>query len=177
MENDNNQIKSDIGDLENGDEVKINNYANPNSSAQYPQQGQTQAQAPSTETILVNPSAAAPEMPSKEALDSIQNATTTPQSTINPQKTTVSAQIKQKPLIKPVDPVLVEKRLKARKKAVLGCFGGFFLIITVLLILSFIFIAQAHKGMNNPLEALLGVSQAGFVNGLIVFINIIFLDN
>lgn len=62
----------------------------------------------------------------------------------------------------------------ARKKAMLGCLGAFFGFLLIFLILAFIFLAQTSNEVS-PIAKLLGLNQAAFVNGLIVFIHIIFV--
>lgn len=81
----------------------------------------------------------------------------------------------QRPMgVKPAAPVK-PINLKARKRAILGCFSAFFAVIILLLVFSFIFIANADGASENPIAKLLNVNPTTFVNGLITFIHIIFL--
>lgn len=59
-------------------------------------------------------------------------------------------------------------------KALLGFLGIFGALVLIFLALSFVFVAQTDKD-TNPVARLLGVNEAGFVNGLITFIHVIFV--
>ncbi len=88
----------------------------------------------------------------------------------NPQVASVAQKVM------PASPKVVKPvNLKARKRAILGCFGAFFVTMILLLVFSFIFIANADGASENPIARLLGVDPTSFVNGLITFIHIIFL--
>lgn len=62
-----------------------------------------------------------------------------------------------------------------RRKALLGCMGAFVGTIVILLILSFVFLAQSDPQVQSPIAKLLGVEQASFINGLITFVHTIFV--
>lgn len=79
----------------------------------------------------------------------------------------------------PAQPVMKPEPKKtadpvARKKAILGCLGGFGAIAIIFLILSFIFVAQTGEG-ESPIAQLLGVDESSFVNSLITLIHIVFI--
>ncbi|MCX6734848.1 MAG: PKD domain-containing protein [Candidatus Peregrinibacteria bacterium] len=67
----------------------------------------------------------------------------------------------------PVDPA-------AKKKAILGCLGGFGGLMLIFLILSFVFLAQTGNG-TSPIAKLLGINEGVFINGLITFVHVIFI--
>ncbi len=69
------------------------------------------------------------------------------------------------------DPAMVEA---SKKKAILGCLGGFGSLMLIFLVLSFIFLAQTGNG-SSPIAKLLGVNEGVFINGLITFVHIIFI--
>lgn len=69
------------------------------------------------------------------------------------------------------DPALAEA---SKKKAILGCLGGFGSLMLIFLVLSFIFLAQTGNG-SSPIAKLLGVNEGVFINGLITFVHIIFI--
>lgn len=99
---------------------------------------------PSPNTAPVDPKAAAP---------------TTQQASTNAQKPATTT-----PPSSPIN----------KQKALLGCLGAFGGVMIILLILSFIFLAQAEGG-QSPIAKLLGVDQASFVNGLITFVHTVFI--
>lgn len=72
-----------------------------------------------------------------------------------------------KPSTIPTDPA-------AKKKAILGCLGGFGSLMLIFLVLSFIFLAQTGSG-TSPIAKLLGINEGVFINGLITFVHIIFI--
>ena len=111
-----------------------------------------QNQVPYSTFSQPNPSAPASDMPSQAV----------PAQTSDLKKTNNSQNIK------PVN-------LKARKRAILGCFVSFFFVLILLLVFSFIFIANSESASDNPIAKLLNVNATSFVNGLITFIHIIFL--
>ena len=76
--------------------------------------------------------------------------------------------------VAPKTPPVSAPNPAARKKVLLGCFGAFASIILILLILSFVFLAQSGEG-QNPIAKLLGVDQSIFINGLITFVHFIFI--
>ncbi|MFH1533415.1 MAG: PKD domain-containing protein [Nitrospirota bacterium] len=144
---------------------KINNYMN---DIKKPEDTK-----PSQETKPeVNPQAEAPSEPRPEPPKSADASAFSPK----PEGKTIG-QIKigsapAQPVIKPKpkktsDPV-------ARRKAILGCLGGFGAIAIIFLILSFIFVAQTGDG-ESPIAQLLGVNEASFVNSLITLIHIVFI--
>lgn len=60
------------------------------------------------------------------------------------------------------------------KKALFGCLGAFAAMMLILLILSFVFLAQSDAG-QSPIAKLLNIDQAAFINGLITFVHLIFV--
>ncbi len=82
------------------------------------------------------------------------------------------------PIAKPVTPVTktvpVPPDPAAKKKAILGCLGGFGGLMLIFLILSFVFLAQTGNG-TSPIAKLLGINEGVFINGLITFVHIIFI--
>ncbi len=134
-------------DINKTDGPVINNYQN-------------QAEKRTEETLplenkipTVNPSAEAPAMRIVEEKPELKN---------NPENAIFK---KDK---KPVNPV-------TRRKAILGCFGGFFVMIAIFVTLAFVFISQASSGKESSVAKLLGINQASFVNGLITLTNIAFI--
>ncbi|MDX9971064.1 MAG: PKD domain-containing protein [Candidatus Gracilibacteria bacterium] len=110
---------------------------------------------PPTTSSFTTYSAPSPRSTAPEAIN--RPPQVQPRVTATPQK-----------VVKPIN-------LKARKRAILGCFGAFFVTMILLLVFSFIFIANANGASENPIARLLGVDPTSFVNGLITFIHIIFL--
>lgn len=74
----------------------------------------------------------------------------------------------------PTKPAALPPNPGARRKAILGCLGAFGSLMLIFLVLAFVFLAQSGKG-PSPIAKLLGVNQAVFINGLIIFIHIIFI--
>lgn len=146
--------------IQSEDKPKINNYLNDIKKPAAP----TPVEQPA-----VNPTAPAPSEPPtpsepmpKEEMQIPPRSSVEPQ-TIGQVKTGVLA---TKPGVqkKPVNPA-------ARKKAILGCFGAFAFVVTIFLVMSFIFIGQSGGEVENPVAKLLGLDQAVFINGLITLIH------
>lgn len=82
------------------------------------------------------------------------------------------------PAAKPTTPTPVKSappmNPATKRKAIIGCLGAFGSLMLILLILSFIFLAQSGD-TQNPIAKLLGINQGVFINGLINFIHIIFI--
>ncbi|NIA02075.1 MAG: PKD domain-containing protein [Nitrospirae bacterium] len=141
---------------------KINNYMN---DIKKPEETK-----PSQETQPeVNPQAEAPSEPQPEPTKPKPEPTKPEGKTIGQVKI---GSAPAQPVIKPTskktsDPV-------ARRKAILGCLGGFGAIALIFLILSFIFVAQTGDG-ESPIAQLLGVNEASFVNSLITLIHVVFI--
>lgn len=76
------------------------------------------------------------------------------------------------PMTKPATPPPADPA--AKKKAILGCLGGFGGLMLIFLILSFVFLAQTGNG-TSPIAKLLGINEGVFINGLITFVHIIFI--
>lgn len=149
--------KSEIGstqDFEMGEEEtekpKINKYSGSSTSGNNPEQ--------TTDIKKIDPKAQAPE-PSPDYSNQSKNL----QWAKDQAKS--SANISEKN-IKPVDTA-------KRKKAILGCLGGFGAIVLIFLVLSFVFIGQS--GEDNPIAKLLGINAASFTNGLITLVHIVFI--
>lgn len=176
-----------INDIEMGDDDELSTGESQNLQNQPSQQNQQnlknssptntnqtpQANAFPVEPLKTNqnPASNIPKVniPSSVASPSFRpNPTPNPSSTFTPPNTASGVKT---PIQKPLKPV----NEKAKKRAILGCFGAFFLTMIFLLVFSFIFISNADGASENPIARLLGVDPTSFVNGLITFIHIIFL--
>lgn len=138
---------------------KINRYTQDIKEPQSPQ-----SVSPSSQP-RVQPTAAAPQAPEplKMPEPPKPQAQPIPQAPPTPLPTQPSATRS-----KPVDPA-------ARKKAIIGCLGAFGGLLLILLIMSFVFIAQSSLDQVSPIARLLGINQGSFINGLITFVHIIFI--
>ncbi|MBD3331153.1 PKD domain-containing protein [Candidatus Peregrinibacteria bacterium] len=179
-----NNPNRDNNDYEMGPEVddqpKINNYMN--KSPKNPQQTN---QEPTTNDV--NPAGPPPpETPERQQQSgqsgqqqtmqprqqqsgqSGQQQTPPPnwmqQKAVPGKRQTIGKVVKSKPKGNPA----------AKRKAVMGCLGAFGFIVVVFIILSFVFIAQSGQEVS-PIARLLGINQASFVNGLITFVNVLFI--
>jgi len=189
-ENTNDIKKPEFQDLEMGDSTpKINHYMN---DVKKPEVAETKAPEEPAKPE-VNPAAAAPEPapePQTPTTPAIQptitptdgktigqmvtgtNTPATPAPAATPTPTPAATQTATQSPHKPV----VKKPVgnpAARKKAILGCFGGFASVLLIFLVFAFIFIAQSDADAS-PIAKLLGINQASFVNGLITLVHIIF---
>ncbi len=63
---------------------------------------------------------------------------------------------------------------EARRKAILGCLGGFGAISIIFIVLAFVFVGQTGEG-ESPIAQLMGVNEASFVNSLITLIHVVFI--
>lgn len=138
---------------------------------------------PTQTTAKVDPTASAPVAPTSSPAQ-----TTTPKSSPGMTSSTTASSV---PVInnptatpspaptKPSTPTTVTKPTppsnpEAKKKAILGCLGGFGALMLIFLVLSFVFLAQTGNG-TSPIAKLLGLNEGVFINGLITFIHIIFI--
>lgn len=140
---------------------KINNYMN---DVKSPAQ-------PTTQKPQVDPKGNPPPVTTSPAQQpqtsqSSQSASQTPASST--QGKTIGQIKTGKTLPPPMDPA-------KRKKVVLGCLGGFGSIMLIFLAIAFLFISQSDETTTNPIAKLLNLNQAGFINGLITFIHLIFI--
>lgn len=127
-----------------------------------------------------------------------RSGSTPPQPNVSQGNVNPSAPVSPTPVkstVKPANPTMVQARPanqttpsgqplpprkpaagnpEARKKALLGCLGAFGALVLIMLILSFVFLAQSDEG-QSPIARLLGIDQATFVNGLITFVHLIFI--
>ncbi len=122
--------------------------------------------APQPNVAAVNPKAAAPEP------TPVAQSTSVPLNV--PQKPTTAIPLQTAPGQKPGQPAGTPPTGPGSQKVIIGCLGAFGVIIIILLILSFVFLAQAESG-DSPIAKLLGVDHASFVNGLITFVYVIFI--
>lgn len=172
MEDQNQKIQDiEMGEEDSPSQPVINNYQNQASQASASQGSATQSsanQAPANQQPMqaqqsqpmVNPAASAPPVsPSAPNIQPTQ---------ANPTNSAVNGTKPTTPPKKPTNPA-------AKRRAILGCLGGFFILVLIFFIVSFVFISQAGLDSNNPIAKLLGLDMASFINGLITFINIVFL--
>lgn len=115
----------------------------------------------------VDPSAPAP-IATQPATPVQAPAPATPVTSVLPPKPVAATGASvTKPALVPTDPA-------AKKRAILGCLGGFGSLMLIFLVLSFIFLAQTGNG-TSPIAKLLGINEGIFINGLITFVHIIFI--
>lgn len=167
------------------DQPKINNYANekpastPDTSAQAkvdpvvatPAQPAPAASASSAQPVATP--AAIPATAPTPATPATPATPTPPATSAKPAPTTTT------PPPTPAHPVTqsaagVVRNPISSSKAMAGFLGIFGALVLIFLALSFVFVAQTDKDAN-PVARLLGVNEAGFVNGLITFIHVIFV--
>jgi PKD repeat protein len=115
-----------------------------------------------------NPTGQAPNINQASSQNQIPQRQLSPQELAQKRATNIQNNSSQTKVIKPVN-------MKARKRAIFGCFTMFFVVVIMLLVFSFIFISNAENASENPIARLLNVDPTTFVNGLITFIHIIFL--
>lgn len=178
-------------DIETGEEIpqnippKINNYMNDikkpvaKTPVEQPEVNPTAPAPTAAPTAAPAPAPTAPPAPATESIKvQKQPKATEPmpkeEMQIPPKPASETLTIGQvKSGVTPTKPGVQKKIVNpaARKKALLGCFGAFAIIITIFLILAFIFIGQSGGETANPVAQLLGLDQALFINGLITLIH------